>query len=185
MKRLAFLLAAVVLFTPACDDDDPVDPSVLLPLRFTADMTAANEVPPVTNADSSATGRMTLTINVTKDSSNNVTAVSSSEFVVNMTGFPAGTVLTGAHIHAAPAGQNAGVLINTGLAVGEIPVTSGAASFTKSASLPQLRSSRRRTWSTTRPASTSTCTRNSIWAVPSAPNWCGCNKPIGGSGIRL
>ena len=27
MKRLAFLLAAVVLFTPACDDDDPVDPS--------------------------------------------------------------------------------------------------------------------------------------------------------------
>ena len=52
MKRLAFLLAAVVLFTPACDDDDPVDPSVLLPLRFTADLTASNEVPPVTNADS-------------------------------------------------------------------------------------------------------------------------------------
>ena len=132
MKRLAFLLAAVVLFTPACDDDDPLDPSVLLPLRFTADMTPGNEVPPVTNADSTASGRMTLTINVTKDSSNNVTAISSSEFVVNMTGFPAGTVLTGAHIHAAPAGQNAGVLINTGLSVGEVPVTGGAASFTKS-----------------------------------------------------
>ena len=136
MKRLAYLLAAVVLFTPACDDDDPVDPSVLLPLRFTADMTAGNEVPPVTNADSGATGRMTLTINVTKDSSNNVTAINSSEFVVNMSGFPAGTVLTGAHIHAAPAGQTAGVLINTGLAVGEVPVTSGAASFTKSPPVP-------------------------------------------------
>jgi CHRD domain len=136
MKRLAYLLAAVVLFTPACDDDDPVDPSVLLPLRFTADMTPGNEVPAVTNADSTASGRMTLTVNVTKDSSNNVTAVSSSEFVVNMTGFPAGTVLTGAHIHAAPAGQNAGVLINTGLAVGEVPVTSGAASFTKSPPVP-------------------------------------------------
>jgi CHRD domain len=132
MKRLAFLLAAVVLFTPACDDDDPVDPSVLLPLRFTADMTAANEVPPVTNADSGATGRMTLTINVTKDSSNNVTAVSSSEFVVNMAGFPAGTVLVGAHIHAAPAGQNAPVLINTGLAAGELTLGTGAGSFTKS-----------------------------------------------------
>jgi CHRD domain len=137
MKRLAFLLAAVLLFTPACDDDDPLDPSVLLPLRFTADMTAGNEVPAVTNADSGASGRMTLTINVTRDSSNNVTAVSSSEFVVNMTGFPAGTVLTGAHIHAAPAGQNAPVAINTGLAVGEIPVSSsGAASFTKSPPVP-------------------------------------------------
>jgi hypothetical protein len=136
MRRLAFLLAAVVLFTPACDDDDPVDPSVLLPLRFTADKTPGNEVPAVTNADSTASGRMTLTINVTKDSSNNVTAVSSSEFVVNVTGFPAGTVLTGAHIHAAPAGTNAGVLINTGLAVGEVPVTSGAASFTTSPLVP-------------------------------------------------
>ncbi len=46
MKRLAFLLAAVVLFTPACDDD-PVDPSTV-PLQFTADLRAANEVPPVT-----------------------------------------------------------------------------------------------------------------------------------------
>ena len=136
MKRLAFLLAAVVLFTPACDDDDPLDPSVLLPLRFTADMTPGNEVPPVLNADSTASGRMTLTINVTKDSSNNVTAVSSSEFVVNMSGFPAGTVLTGAHIHAAPAGQNAPVAINTGLAVGEVPVTGGAASFAKSPPVP-------------------------------------------------
>jgi CHRD domain len=136
MKRLALLLAAVVLFTPACDDDDPVDPSVLLPLRFTADMTAANEVPPVVNADREATGRMTLTVNVTKDSSNNVTAVSSSEFVVNMTGFPAGTVLVGAHIHAAPAGQNAPVLINTGLAAGELTLATGAGSFTKSPPTP-------------------------------------------------
>lgn len=136
MKRFAYLLAAVVLFTPACDDDDPVDPSVLLPLRFTADMTAGNEVPPVTNADSGATGRMTLTINVTKDSSNNVTAISSSEFVVNMTGFPAGTVLVGAHIHAAPAGQNAPVLINTGLAAGELTLGTGSGSFTKSPPSP-------------------------------------------------
>jgi hypothetical protein len=136
MKRLAFLLAAVVLFTPACDDDDPLDPSVLLPLRFTADMVASNEVPPITNADSGASGRMTLTINVTRDSSSNITAVSSSEFVVNMAGFPANTVLVGAHIHAAPAGQNAGVLINTGLLAGEITLGTGAGSFTKSPLTP-------------------------------------------------
>ena len=133
MKRFAFLLlAAVVVFTPACDDDDPVNPTGFLPLRFTADLRASNEVPAVTNADSGATGTMTLTITVTRDSGNNITAVSSTDFVVNMAGFPAGTILSGAHIHAAPAGQNAGVFIDTGLTNGEQTLSTGSGSFTKS-----------------------------------------------------
>lgn len=132
MKRLAFLLAAVVAFMPACDDDDPLDPSVLLPLRFTADLRPSNEVPPVVNADSGASGTMTVTITVTRDSSNNVTAVSSTDFVVNMAGFPANTVLVGAHIHNAPAGTNAPVYINTGLAAAEVTLGNGSGSFTKS-----------------------------------------------------
>jgi hypothetical protein len=132
MNRFALLLAAVVLFTPACDDDDPLDPSVLLPLRFTADLRASNEVPPVVNADSGATGTMTVTITVTRDSSNNITAVSSTDFVVNMAGFPGPTTLTGAHIHNAPAGANAGIFINTGLANGEVTLASGTGSFSKS-----------------------------------------------------
>jgi hypothetical protein len=132
MKRLAFLLAAVVVFMPACDDDDPLDPTTFLPLRFTADLRAANEVPPVTNADSGATGTMTLTVTVTRDGSSNITAVTAADFVVNMAGFPAGTILSGAHIHAAPAGQNAPVFIDTGLLNGEITLTSGSGSFTES-----------------------------------------------------
>jgi hypothetical protein len=132
VKRLAFLLAAVVLFTPACDDDDPVDPSVLLPLRFTADLRPSNEVPPITNADSGASGTMTVTITVTRDSSNNVTAVDSTDFVVNMAGFPAGTILSGAHIHAAPAGTNAHIFIDTGLQNGETTLGTGAGTVTKS-----------------------------------------------------
>jgi hypothetical protein len=132
MNRFALLLAAVVLFTPACDDDDPLDPSVLLPLRFTADLSASNEVPPVVNADTNATGTMTVTITVTRDSSNNITAVSSTDFVVNMAGFPGPTTLTGAHIHNAPAGANAGIFINTGLANGEVTLASGTGSFSKS-----------------------------------------------------
>ena len=132
MKRLAFLLATVVLFTPACDDDDPVDPSVLLPLRFTADLRANNEVPAITNADSGATGTMTVTITVTRDSSNNITAVSSTDFVVNMAGFPGPTTLTGAHIHNAPAGQNAGIFINTGLANGAVTLANGSGSISPS-----------------------------------------------------
>jgi hypothetical protein len=132
MKRLAFLLAAVVLFTPACDDD-PASPSDL-PLRFTADLRPGNEVPPVTNADATATGTMTLIVNVTRDASNNITAVTSTEFQVNMSGFPAGTVLTGAHIHNAPAGSNASIFIDTGLLNGELTLAAGSGSFTKTPS---------------------------------------------------
>jgi hypothetical protein len=136
MKRLAFLLAAVVVFMPACDDDDPVNPSPLLPLRFTADLRASNEVPPVTNADSGATGTMTLTINVTRDSANAITGVTSSEFVVTLAGFPANTVLTGAHIHPGAAGVNGSVLIDLNLGSGEITLPAGSASFTKSPRTP-------------------------------------------------
>lgn len=133
MNRLAFLLlAAVVVFTPACDDDDPVNPTGFLPLRFTADLRASNEVPAVTNADSGATGTLTLTVTVVRDSSSNITAVESADFVVNMAGFPAPTTLTGAHIHNAPAGQNAGIFVNTGLANGEVSLATGSGSFSKS-----------------------------------------------------
>jgi hypothetical protein len=133
MKRLVFLLlAAVVVFMPACDDDNPTDPTGVLPLRFTANLTAANEVPAVTNVDKDATGTMTVTITVARDGSSNITAVTSTEFVVNLAGFPAGTILSGAHIHAAPAGQNAPVFIDTGLVNGEQTLGTGSGSFTKS-----------------------------------------------------
>jgi hypothetical protein len=136
MKRFAFLLAAVVLFTPACNGGDPTNPSNQ-PLRFTADLRAANEVPPVTNADSSATGTMNLTIEVTRDAAGTITAVNSSSFDVVMAAFPGGTVLTGAHIHPGAAGATGGVAINTGLQNGEITLpANGSGSFTKSPSPP-------------------------------------------------
>jgi hypothetical protein len=134
MKRFAFLLALVALFTPACDDD-PVAPSNQ-PAIFTADLRAANEVPPVTDADSGASGTMTLTIELTRDAAGTVTGVTSSQFQVTMAGFPAGTVLTGAHIHPGAAGAVGGIAINTSLGNGEITLATGAGSFTKTPQTP-------------------------------------------------
>ena len=132
MKRLACLLAAVVLFTPACNGGDPTTPSDA-PLRFTADLRPSNEVPPVTNADSTASGTMNLEIDVTRDSAGTITAVNSSSFVVVMSNFPANTTLTGAHIHPGAAGVNGGVIVNLNLGSGEITLSStGSGSFTKS-----------------------------------------------------
>ena len=50
---------------------------------------------------------------------------------MTLTGFPANTTLTGAHIHQAAAGATAGVVVNTGLANGEVVLAGGAGSVTK------------------------------------------------------
>jgi hypothetical protein len=124
------LAAAAV--SAACDDDDnPAGPSPQpSSFTFTSSLTPGNEVPPVTNADSSGSGTVTITLAVTRDSAGSITA-GTANFSVNLTGFPAGTTLTGAHIHQAPAGTNAGIAVNTGLANGELVLANGSGSFTK------------------------------------------------------
>jgi hypothetical protein len=108
MKRVA-MLALVLVFGISCDDSptSPSDPNVA---KFTAILLPSNEVPPVTNADAGASGTMQLTMTVTRDSAQNITGAT-YDFIVNMTGLPANTTLTGAHIHNAPAGTNTGVVV--------------------------------------------------------------------------
>ena len=128
MKRLA-LLALVLAFGISCDDSptSPSDPNVA---KFTAILLPANEVPPVTNADAGASGTMQLTMTVTRDSANNITGAT-YDFTINYTGFPANTTLTGAHIHAAPAGQNSGIVVGLPLTASDTAVATGQGSITK------------------------------------------------------
>lgn len=117
MKRFA-MLALVLIFGMSCDDSPTTssDPNVA---RFTAVLLPTNEVPAITNADASASGTMQLTMTVTRDASSNITGAT-YDFVVNMTGFPANTTLTGAHIH------NGGPGVNSGIVVGlPLPLLSG------------------------------------------------------------
>jgi CHRD domain len=108
MKRFA-MLALVLIFGISCDDSPTTssDPNVA---RFTAILLPSNEVPAITNADASASGTMQLTMTVTRDSSSNITGAT-YDFVINMTGFPANTTLTGAHIHNAGPGVNSGIVV--------------------------------------------------------------------------
>jgi hypothetical protein len=130
MKRLLFVLAAVFLFTPACDDS-PVAPSNTAP-TFTAQLSPANEVPPVSGAEASGSGNVSITVtNITRDAAGTITAAT-ADFQVSLTGFPSGTALTAAHIHNARAGSNGGTINNLGLAAGEFVVpASGSVTFTK------------------------------------------------------
>jgi hypothetical protein len=116
MKRLGFvvLMSAVAAFgAAACDDDNPVDPSNQ-PVIFTAQLSAANEVPPVSNAESNARGTGVLTFNLTRDAAGTITS-GTVTWEVTLTGFPAGSRANLMHIHNAGVGVNAGILVNSGL----------------------------------------------------------------------
>jgi hypothetical protein len=128
MKRFA-MLALILAFGISCDDSptSPSDPNVA---RFTAILLPANEVPPVTNADAAASGTMQLTMTVTRDAANAITGAT-YDFQFNVTGFPAGTTLTGAHIHAAPAGSNSGVVVGVPLTASDTSLATGQATITK------------------------------------------------------
>ena len=140
MKRV-LMVAAMAALLLGCDDDNdsPTGPSNTGPLVFTSQLSAANEVPPVTNAEGNGRGSVTITINVPRDSSGVPTGGGSVNFAVQLSGFPPGTAAVAAHIHPGAAGVNGGVIVNTGLTAATAIVMgdgTGTLSFTN-VSIPQ------------------------------------------------
>ncbi len=125
---------SISLLAVGCGDDNPATPTPVAP-KFTAGLLPSNEVPAVTNADSTGSGTVTITMNTTKDGAGNITAAT-ADFTVTLQGFPAGTTLTGAHIHPGAAGTNGGVIWNLLLGTGEIVLANGSTTFTKTAVNP-------------------------------------------------
>jgi hypothetical protein len=131
-------LVALALVSGACNDDNsgqtptsPTSPSTPpADVVFTAHLAASSEVPPITNADANGTGTATITIHPTRDGSGMITG-GTVDFAVTLAGFPAGTVLTAAHIHPGPTGTTGGVAVSTGLASGEVTLADGSGAFTK------------------------------------------------------
>ena len=73
MRRLGFLLVVLALAAGCDDSDPPTGPSTTGPIVFTAPLSAANEVPAITNAEAGGRGNVTITFNVPRDSSGAVT----------------------------------------------------------------------------------------------------------------
>lgn len=116
--RRPVIVAALAAFIAACGDSsnpNPNTPSNTGPLVFTAQLSAANEVPPVANAEANARGNVTITINVPRDSAGVPNGNGTANFAVQMSGFPPGTPAIAAHIHPGAAGATGGALVNTGL----------------------------------------------------------------------
>lgn len=132
MKRYAVLVIAVAIAAAGCKSSS--EPSATPPTKptFTADLRPANEVPPIAGAEASGSGTATVTFDVTKDAAGNITA-GTATFVVNLTGFPAGTPINIAHIHTGASNTTGAVIFSTSLAAGEVTLTTGSGSFTKAA----------------------------------------------------
>jgi hypothetical protein len=129
MKGLSILVAGLTILAVGCGSKTPTTPSTTNPteVKFTAALLPSNEVPAITNAENSGRGTGTLTLHLTRDASGAITAAT-ADLGVDVTGFPAGTPINIMHIHNAAAGTNGGIVINSGLAAGEIVLQTGSQS---------------------------------------------------------
>ena len=128
-----FVLIALVVCSAgaaaACgDDDSPTSPSTM-PMVFSGILRPSNEVPPVTNAESSGVGAVQVTLYPTLDAAGAITGAT-ADFYFQASGFPAGTTVQGAHIHPGVAGVNGPVVIGASLtAANTIPLANGQVEY--------------------------------------------------------
>src|ERR1700682_4641686 len=105
MTRLSILAAAFSILAIGCGSSPTTSTANPTQVKFTAALLPSNEGPPITNADQSGRGTSTMTLNLTRNATGPITAAS-FDFTMDLNSFPAGTTLTGAHIHPAAAGVN-------------------------------------------------------------------------------
>ena len=132
MRRLA--LIAVAVLAVGCGDDPPTAPSTPTTPTFAATMLPANEIPAVTGPEAAGSGTMSVTIDVTRDAAQTITAAT-FVFNVALTGFPAGTPINLAHIHTGNSTTNGGVVVNLALAAGQV-ILNGPTQFSRTVQQP-------------------------------------------------
>ena len=130
MKRLSLFAVALAFVAAGCSKSSTSPSTTPTKPTFTATLSAANEVPPITGAEAGGRGDATITFDGPRDASGNFTGPVSVTFVVNLSGFPAGTPINIAHIHTGAAGVAGTVLVATTLAAGQVVLANGSGSFT-------------------------------------------------------
>ena len=119
-------VAAVLAVALGCDKAQPSSETV----TFTAQLSPANEVPPVGAPESSCSGGVTILLRVNRDSGGAITSAT-ADFTVTITNCPPGTSLTMAHIHRGAVGVIGNIVVDTGLTAGQVVLANGSGSFTR------------------------------------------------------
>jgi hypothetical protein len=134
MYRTSLLVIGLSLVAAGCSDSNspPSAPSqgTTTTTTYTVPLSSSEEVPAITNADAGSSGTAIIALTATKDSSGYVTSATAN-FQVSVSGLPAGTTVTDAHIHNGNAGTNAAVFVAIGLTAGELALNNGGGSVTK------------------------------------------------------
>jgi len=98
---------------------------------FTADLSPANENPPITDAESSGSGTTTVTLLTAKDTTGKIIGAN-AKFEIVLKGFPSTTMILISHIHKGDAKTNGSVVVDSGMkATDPIALTTGGTSITK------------------------------------------------------
>lgn len=122
LGALAVGLAVATNYTQAAVQTENV--------AFTATLSPANEVPAIANAESKGSGEVRIVLHLTRDASKAITAAT-ADFTGALKGFPADTTISAAHIHRGASGANGAVAVNPMFKAGEIALSGGAGSFSK------------------------------------------------------
>lgn len=122
----AILIAAcggtAAVSTPTPTASPSPSPSPTPANVFKAELKSTNEVAPNTVTDAEATCSGTATVTFTS---------TTAKFDVSITGCPATTAINIGHIHEGAAGVNGGVKIDSTLKAGELTLTGGAVTFSR------------------------------------------------------
>jgi hypothetical protein len=131
--KYASLIIVLAVTAAGCTSSSTTQPSQPgETVTFTAQLKPSNEAPnPISNAEKDASGNVTVTFVVSRDGANNISSVLGTA-AVSMTGFPAGSTVTLAHIHTGAAGVAGAVLVSFVPPSGSVPLSGGAGSFTQS-----------------------------------------------------
>jgi len=131
MKRLFVILSALVLVAGCSGDSDTAPAADDNRAQFTANLTTANEAPPIPNpAEAAATGTAHIDFHLTKDAAGAITAAT-VDFRVDLASFPATSSITAAHIHTGAAGVPGAVLVTADVTPGQVTLTNGAGTFSR------------------------------------------------------
>jgi len=108
--------------TPTPTASPTPSPSPTVSNVFKAELKSSNELPPITGPEATCTGNATVTFTAT-----------TAKFDVVISGCPSTTAINIGHIHEGAAGVAGGVKISTGLAAGDLTLTNGGVTFTRTA----------------------------------------------------
>jgi hypothetical protein len=114
--------AAVSTPTPTAVPTASPTPVPTVANTFKAELKAANENPPIADAEATCTGNATVTFTAT-----------TAKFDVVISGCPTTTAINIGHIHEGATGVNGTVKISTGLVAGDLTLTGGGVTFSRTA----------------------------------------------------